>query len=499
MTRFATFTSSHMPDRVSADVVIIGSGPGGAITGLCLAQNGIDVMLLEEGNYIGTEETRALSPDEMQRKLRNSGLTMGLGTSPMAFWEARCLGGGSEVNRGLYHRPSDPVIDAWGAEIDAFSPEELAPLVDQNEAIVKVSALPGPAPAVSQRLADGAMAKGWHQMEVPRLFSYNEDWEAGPRPGCKQSMSNTVLPQFAALGGRIVTGMRVSRMSRKDGGWRLLAHPHGTGERRRVEINAQSVFIACGATQTPALLRRSGFRKGAGDTLRYHSMIKVVARFDEVVGGGSRLDPVHQVKQFDPAFSLGASISTPATTVFALSDRFDVWSEIRDKNRHLGVYYAQTTGGRGRVRVLPGFQDPWITIETVPQDLRDLATGLKTLCEALFAAGAVEIYPNIAGSPNLTGPQDIDALPDQLDPKTVSISSLHMLASCRMGKDPRRAADSFGKVRGADGLYLADSSMLPGATVVNPQGTIMAVARRNAQHFLENQAKVRHKRAAIAH
>ena len=42
----------------------------------------------------------------------------------------------------------------------------------------------------------------------------------------------------------------------------------------------------------------------------------------------------------------------------------------------------------------------------------------------------------------------------------------------------------LGKLFGAEGLHLADASLLCGPTVVNPQGSVMAVAHRNAVAFL---------------
>ncbi len=49
------------------------------------------------------------------------------------------------------------------------------------------------------------------------------------------------------------------------------------------------------------------------------------------------------------------------------------------------------------------------------------------------------------------------------------------------------AADSFGKVRDAEALYIADASLLCTPTGVNPQGTVMAISHRNAIHALENR------------
>jgi choline dehydrogenase-like flavoprotein len=44
--------------------------------------------------------------------------------------------------------------------------------------------------------------------------------------------------------------------------------------------------------------------------------------------------------------------------------------------------------------------------------------------------------------------------------------------------------DSFGRVRGWDGLRVNDASLLGDAPGVNPQGSIMTVALRNAEQFL---------------
>ena len=51
------------------------------------------------------------------------------------------------------------------------------------------------------------------------------------------------------------------------------------------------------------------------------------------------------------------------------------------------------------------------------------------------------------------------------------------------------AADSFGKIRGYENLYINDASMLPDSPGVNPQGSVMALARRNAAHFVDRIGK----------
>ena len=53
------------------------------------------------------------------------------------------------------------------------------------------------------------------------------------------------------------------------------------GVLRQVRIDADNVFVCCGPTETPALLRRSGVKFHVGNSLRIHPMLKVTARFAE--------------------------------------------------------------------------------------------------------------------------------------------------------------------------------------------------------------------------
>jgi choline dehydrogenase-like flavoprotein len=63
--------------------------------------------------------------------------------------------------------------------------------------------------------------------------------------------------------------------------------------------------------------------------------------------------------------------------------------------------------------------------------------------------------------------------------------TVHAFSTCPMGEERSRcASDSFGRVHEVPNLHVADASLLCGPPGVNPQGTIMAVARRNALHFL---------------
>jgi choline dehydrogenase-like flavoprotein len=79
----------------------------------------------------------------------------------------------------------------------------------------------------------------------------------------------------------------------------------------------------------------------------------------------------------------------------------------------------------------------------------------------------------------------LDKLPETLPDGLASLMTVHLFSSCPMGEDRNKCAtDSFGRVHGFKNLFVNDASLLCTAPGVNPQGSIMALARRNALHFL---------------
>jgi choline dehydrogenase-like flavoprotein len=245
------------------------------------------------------------------------------------------------------------------------------------------------------------------------------------------------------------------------------------------------LFICGGAIQTPALLRRSGIANNIGNSLQMHPSVKVIARFPEDVNSADMGVPVHQVKEFAPRFSFGCSISSPAYLALAMNDRPNYAGEVDKAWQKMAIYYAMITGeGFGSVRCVPGFGDPLVRYRLTEQDLKDLSEALQKLSLLLFEAGAEALYPSITQGQIFTQPADIAQLPD-LPVSRTNLMTVHVFSSCPMGENKQRCAtDSFGRVHGFKNLYIADASLLCSAPGVNPQGSIMAIARRNALKFL---------------
>lgn len=480
-------------NRLHAEIVVVGSGPGGAVTACTLAEAGRDVLLVEEGPFLPLESCSPFSVDEMVQKYRNGGLTVALGPAKVAYVEGRCVGGGSEVNSGIYHRIPAPVLEQWRDDFGVveLNGDELREHYEICERDVGVARVPdGRVSDASQRLHAGAGKLGWRSLEAPRCYRYSAGASVTGIPtGIKQSMTKTYVPRALRAGARLMPDTRVRSLHRQGPRWLVRA----TG----CEIEAETVFVAAGAIQTPALLRRSGITRNIGDNLQMHPTLKVVAHFPEAVSDPAMPVPVHQVKEFAPHLTFGCSISTRPYLSLALLDHVDSGAVEREPAR-AAVYYVMVSGeGRGRVRTLPFFADPLVRFRIAPRDLALLARGLRDLCGLLLEAGATDLYPALPGAAPVRSRQDLDRLPETIAASRANLMTIHLFSSCPMGEDRRIAAvDSFGQVHACPNLLVADASMLCSSPGVNPQGGIMAVARRNAVAFLERSNRSAFRRVA---
>ena len=64
-----------------------------------------------------------------------------------------------------------------------------------------------------------------------------------------------------------------------------------------------------------------------------------------------------------------------------------------------------------------------------------------------------------------------------VDANRCGVFSAHQMGTGRMGRDPRSAVcDERGQALGIAGLYVADASLFPASSGVNPMLTVMALA-----------------------
>ena len=455
------------------------------MTALHLAEAGWDVLLAEEGEHHAVGETEPYSNEEMDRKWRNGGLTPAFGPTTVTYVEGRCVGGASEINAALYHPPLPEVLDAWRNEgrLADFGADALAPHVDWVEREVGVAPFPGGPGLASARLASGARTLGWKSREVSRFWRYEQD-AAGAWTGRRQSMTETLLPRAVAAGLRLVPGLRIRRLEFQ--GRRAVAAVGVDRDGRRVRIRFEKVFLCAGAVQSALILRRSGLRRGVGDTLTLNPMVRVAARFDERVNEPERGVPVQQVEEFKPLMTLGCSHSSlPHLALWLVGPAAERERLLADWPR-MGVFYAKVSGkARGKVRSFPVTEEAFVRYAPTAEDHANVAEALHRLGRLLFAAGAVEIVNPISGQPPIRDGAGLDELKRRMGGAAAQLTSIHLHSTVPMGQEAAgRPVDAWGKVHTFENVWVNDASLMPDSPGINPQGTVLAMARRNVVRVL---------------
>jgi choline dehydrogenase-like flavoprotein len=473
----------------AADVIVVGTGAGGAVAAATLAEAGARVLLLEEGARHAREDFTG-RPLEMARLLyRNAGLTTTLGTPTIPLPLGCAVGGTTVVNSGTCFPAPDHVLERWVREdgLEAYAPAAMAARFEALAERLGVTPVPEDQLGPNARLfRTGAEALGWQGTPIPRNArgcAATGVCAFGCPTGAKRSTDVSFVPAALAAGAELVTRARVHRVlldgPRAWGVEATLLGADGRPSGRRLRAVADAVVVAGGAIHTPLLLRASGIRHPAlGRHLRVHPAARVGALFDEPVRGWVGVPQSYHVSHFEEdGIFLQGIFAPPAVEAPTVPG---IGAEHRERMRrfgHLGSFGALISES-GSGRVTSAFGEPLVLYHLGREDRRRMARAIALTAEIWFAAGAREVFAGVRSTPILRSPVQARALATADVPAShFELMAFHPLGTARMSADPRRGVvDAAGAVHGCTGLYVADASVLPTSPRRNPQMTIMAVA-----------------------
>ncbi|HMR08951.1 MAG TPA: GMC family oxidoreductase [Polyangiaceae bacterium] len=503
MTEIVSAESLSEDLNVSADVVVVGSGAGGAVIAAVLAEAGQSVVILEEGPYVAPETYGKMRPSENMRTLwRDGGMTfaLGLGDTPMInVMMGKCVGGSSVLTGGVCFRIPGHIMHEWSNDLGLhdLTEEKMQGCFEQVERDVHVEEVPRHMRSRSTSLfVEGAERLGHVTKPVRRNTKGCNGCgrcNFGCPEGAKLSVDVTYLPRALAAGARLFADCRVDEILRKGG------HATGVtgrvlgGPRRRAKgrftVRARRVVVAAGAYASPMLLKRNGIgvrSKQVGRNLTVHPAFRVMARFDEPVRGWQGALQSAYTDAFEAQRITMVGLFVPPGVLAATMPGIGRSHAMRAAT----IPYLSIFGGMihddGGGQIHDVFGRPVMTYRMSPRDRATVPILMRRMAEIYFAAGAKEVFLPILG----LGGIDADRLRsldlESVKGRDLECGSQHPLGTCRMGIAPGDSVvDPWGQAWDLNDLFVADGSIIPTSLGVNPQLSIMSMAMRIAWHLRE--------------
>jgi choline dehydrogenase-like flavoprotein len=485
-----------------ADVVVVGSGPGGAVVARELAAAGRDVILVEEGPPFTVQDLELDGARSMARTLREGGLRTTSGYV-LPTMQAIALGGGSLVNSAICVRAPAATLDGWCGkfQLERTTRADLDPHYDAVEKFLGIAPTPDDVQGDRNLLfRSGCEALGYGSEPIARNVRGcrgSGECFTGCRSRAKQSTDISYVPDAVRSGARVLTSVQVQQVTtsgrRATGIVGQVVRPMSGELSHRVRIEANVVVLAAGCMATPLILGRSGeLANGSGqvgENLQFHPGVAIMGVFAErthpefgATQGYQSLEFIHE------GFKLETLWAPPAVFAVRLPGfglelkqrlaeipRAAVWDAIGSCNRSLGTVRARRRG-----------MDPVLTWNFHPEDVQILKRALWVLAEIFFAAGAEKILPGVGRLPDeMHSLEEAEVLRShELRANDLTCGGNHAFSSTRMHGDPAKGVvGEDGRCHDVDNLYLADTGIFPCSPSVNPMLTCMALAHRVAGHI----------------
>jgi choline dehydrogenase-like flavoprotein len=489
-------------DGEQCDVAIVGSGAGGAVAATTLAEAGLDVVVLESGPYVDRSSYPADPLESIPMLYRDGGLTVAGGKPAIPVPVGRALGGTTVINSGTCFRAPEEVLREWRDRAGVPWATEMDADYEAAERELAVTELdPERMGRNGQLCMEGAAALGASGGPISRNAGHCVQCSSCP-VGCeldvKRAMHVSYLPRAVAAGARVRTGVQALRLLRE--GDRVTgvtcraglpttgaeeAARNGIPPRARpYEVRARAVISAGGAFGTPELLMRSGVsHPELGHNLHVHPAAWIGALYEEEVRGWDGVMQSYYVDQWQPQRILLEATFTPLSfgAQWLPGAGPAHMKRVRDFSRagSIGVHLHDHSSGRVGLRPDGSLR---LSYRLSDEEAGLLQFGIARAAEIHFAAGATEVYPNVGPVSVLTRNRLAEFEAMTIRPADLRLEAFHPMSTACMGADEATSvAGPDGSVRGTEGLYIADGSLLPSSVGVNPMMTIIACATRVAR------------------
>jgi len=492
------------------DICIIGTGAAGSILAHELAKDH-QVLMLERGQFVQPSDFTE-NEVEMIGKLYDDGVFQQTRDLRFTILQGSCVGGTTVINNAVCFAPPQEVVERrwndpfrWNAGIDYA---ELVRCTSEVEKLIDVTPQHDNLNPSGQKYVDGIQRLGLAppalESDVVRANIHDclgcGYCNIGCAYGRKLSMLDRVLPAAQAANGdrlRIIAEARVERILPGPSDHRRRANLVSArlSDGRLLTVRARKVIVAAGTIASSWILRQSGIGRGlpVGEGLSFNMGAPLSADFgptpvNAIPGnnGHPRLDAYAglQISHYGkPSINRGWVFETWFNPPVAQAINMPGWFEQHFVNMRRYPYLMAVgalVGTESNARIAPALTGgPDVIYEPTAGDRRKLADALIELGRILFAAGAQRVMVNSWNYYEFTSPDQLaELIRIVLDPEELALGTGHPQGGNALSQktDWGVVGPNF-RVHGWDNLYVCDASVFPSSLTVNPQLTVMSLAR----------------------
>jgi choline dehydrogenase-like flavoprotein len=441
------------------DVIIVGSGPVGAVLASALATRQKRVLILESGGAISAppgahlrnQRSYQLNPDRFFEEIGRWCGFLDDQAPPSGLPGANqteAVGGQSLIWTNNCPRPT-----AYLDQLDFLDQRTWKLRLLEAEKLLRVHS------SLFDRSVRQARVESWLNKNVPQRQVQKLPLAAERLPdGTLEFTATRDILDLKACVSKVTVQERTRVVRFEHSGPRIdcLVAKDANGAQQKYRAN--NYVIAGGVFATPKLLYASGIRPPAlGQYLHFHPLSMSQVVLDEELGAPKEIaDPA-------PRLYLPPSASHPWHAMI-LRDIFSVRSsEEVDENRLVELQFFAPIEVRRENRMILDSSEPRFDVTLTKNDENLLGRMVADQHELAKLLGHFR---------------------NQCAPFFVPSGMSHPMGTCRIGEDPASSvADTKGRVHGFHNLFLAGASLIPFPIAVNPTLTCAAIALETAANI----------------